>query len=169
MSDIGIVRRMDDLGRMVIPKEIRRNLKIREGDPLEIFIDKNSIIFRKYNPIPDPLSYQAENIAKSLTEALDAGVLVARENAVIAAPGNKPLLKKTVSGAIMDKIQNGESIFGRAGQELLEGWESPSDFVCTPVIHDGSFAGAVILLKDNPTNVEERVMLAMTDFLKKQY
>lgn len=169
MSDIGIVRRMDDLGRMVIPKEIRRNLRIREGDPLEIFIDKNAIIFRKYNPIPDPLSYQADNIAKALTEALGAGILVARDNTIIAAPGNKLLMKKTISGSIMEKVQNGESYFGRKGEELLDNWESPSDFICTPVSHEGSVTGAVVLLKDNPTNVEEKVMLAMTDFLKKQY
>lgn len=169
MSDIGIVRRMDDLGRMVIPKEIRRNLRIREGDPLEIFIDKDSIIFRKYNPIPDPLSYQADNIAKALTEALGAGVLITRDNTIITAPGNKALLKKNVSRAVIDKIQSGESYYGRKGEELLENWESTSDFICTPVSHEDSVTGAVILLKDNPTNVEEKVMLAMTDFLKKQY
>lgn len=169
MSDIGIVRRMDDLGRMVIPKEIRRNLKIREGDPLEIFIDKNAIIFRKYNPIPDPLGHQAENIAKALTEALGADVLITRENTVITAPGNKPLLKKNVSGFVMEKINNGESYFGRKGEELLDNWECPTDFICTPVSHEGSIAGAVILLRDNPTNVDEKVVLAMTDFLKKQY
>ncbi len=169
MSDIGIVRRMDDLGRMVIPKEIRRNLKIREGDPLEIFIDKNSIVFRKYDPIPDPLANQADNIAKALTDTLGAGILVVRENTVITAPGNKALLKKSMSGTTVDKISNGESYFGRKGEELLSDWESTSDFICAPVLHDGSVSGAVILLKDKPTTVDEKVMLAMTDFLKKQY
>lgn len=169
MSDIGIVRRMDDLGRMVIPKEIRRNLKIREGDPLEIFIDKDSIVFRKYDPIPDPIGTQAENVAKALTDTLGSGVLVVRDNTVVAAPGNKAMLRKNLTGTLMDKILDGESYFGRQGEELMEGYESPSDFICTPVIHDGTVNGAVILLKEKPTNVDEKVMLAMTDFLKKQY
>ena len=169
MSDIGIVRRMDDLGRMVIPKEIRRNLRFKNGDPLEIFIDKNAIVFRKYDPTPDPLGNQAENIAKVLSETLGGEIVVTREGAVIAAPGNKSLLKKNLSEEIHDKMKNGESYFGRKGEELMDGWESKSNFICTPLTHAGNIVGAVILFKDKPTNVEERVMLAMTDFLGKQY
>ena len=64
MKATGIVRRIDDLGRVVIPKEIRRTLRIREGDPLEIFTEREgSVILRKYSPIGEigavagPVSY----------------------------------------------------------------------------------------------------------------
>ena len=169
MSDIGIVRRMDDLGRMVIPKEIRRNLRFKNGDPLEIFIDKNAIVFRKYDPTPDPLGNQADNISKVLAETLGGEAVVTREDVVISAPGNKSLLKKSLSEDIHDKIKNGESYFGRKGEELMEGWDSKSNFICTPLTHEGNIVGSVILFKETPTNVEERVMLAMTAFLEKQY
>lgn len=53
MKSTGIIRRIDDLGRVVIPKEIRRELKIREGDPLELFTEGGSVIFKKYSPIPE--------------------------------------------------------------------------------------------------------------------
>ncbi|WP_418791530.1 stage V sporulation T C-terminal domain-containing protein [Phosphitispora sp. TUW77] len=169
MSDIGIVRRMDDLGRMVIPKEIRRNLRFKNGDPLEIFIDKNAIVFRKYDPTPDPLDSQADNIAKVLSESLEGQALITREDMVISAPGNKSLLKKNLSENIYDKLKNGESYFGNEGEELLEGWDTKTNFICTPLTHEGNVTGSVILLKDKPSNVEEKVILAMTDFLEKQY
>ena len=60
MKATGIVRRIDDLGRVVIPKELRRSLKIREGDPLEIYTDKEGIIFQKYSPIGELSAFAAE-------------------------------------------------------------------------------------------------------------
>lgn len=66
MKSTGIIRRIDDLGRVVIPKEIRRALRIREGDPLELFTVQGGVCFKKYNPISD-----ARDIVKSLEEFLD--------------------------------------------------------------------------------------------------
>lgn len=66
MKSTGIIRRIDDLGRVVIPKEIRRTLRIREGDPLELFTAHDGIFFKKYNPISD-----VRDIVKSLEEFLD--------------------------------------------------------------------------------------------------
>ena len=70
MKATGIVRRIDDLGRVVVPKEIRRTLRIREGDPLEIFTDKEGeIILKKYSPIGE-LSVFAKQYAESLSQML---------------------------------------------------------------------------------------------------
>ena len=69
MKATGIVRRMDDLGRVVVPKELRRTMKISEGTPLEIFIDKDgSIIFRKYSPVGE-LNESAKNMAECISAA----------------------------------------------------------------------------------------------------
>ena len=61
MRATGIIRRIDDLGRVVIPKEVRRQLRIREGDPLELFIENNSVVFQKYSPMI--ISQSADNAA----------------------------------------------------------------------------------------------------------
>ena len=70
MKATGIVRRIDDLGRVVVPKEIRRTLRIREGDPLEIFTDREGeIVLKKYSPIGE-LSALAGNYVQSLSQSL---------------------------------------------------------------------------------------------------
>lgn len=70
MKATGIIRRIDDLGRVVIPKEIRRSMHIKEGDALEIFTSEQGVIFNKYNPC-DGLKEAADNLIDELTYALD--------------------------------------------------------------------------------------------------
>ena len=88
MKATGIVRRIDDLGRVVIPKEIRRTVKIRESEPLEIFTDRNGeIILKKYSPIGE-LSAFAKQYAESLSQVLDCLVGICDRDQVVAAAGN---------------------------------------------------------------------------------
>ncbi|MFW5991984.1 MAG: AbrB/MazE/SpoVT family DNA-binding domain-containing protein, partial [Halanaerobiaceae bacterium] len=76
MKATGIVRRIDDLGRVVIPKEIRRTMRIREGEPLEIFVDREGeVILKKYSPIGE-LSEFAQEYADALAEETDRGVFI---------------------------------------------------------------------------------------------
>ena len=99
MKATGIVRRIDDLGRVVIPKEIRRTLRIRDGDPLEIFTDKDGeVIFKKYSPIGE-LSDFAAQICDSLHRSTDALAAVCDRDSVIAVAGGgkRELLSKRVS------------------------------------------------------------------------
>ena len=100
MKATGIVRRIDDLGRVVIPKEIRRTMRIREGDPLEIFTDKDGeLIFKKYSPIGE-LSDFAAQICDSLRKATDGIAAVCDRDSVIAVAGGakKELLEKPLTG-----------------------------------------------------------------------
>ena len=84
MKATGIVRRMDDLGRVVVPKELRRTMKISEGTPLEIFIDKDgSIIFRKYSPVGE-LNESAKNMAECISAASGIGTAVCDRDRIIA-------------------------------------------------------------------------------------
>ena len=88
MNATGIVRRIDDLGRVVVPKEIRRTLRIREGDPLEIFTEQNgAIVLKKYSPIGE-LSTFAAQYATSMAEAAGSLVCVMDRDHIIAAEGN---------------------------------------------------------------------------------
>ena len=91
MKATGIVRRIDDLGRVVVPKEIRRMLRIREGDPLEIFTDKDGgIVLRKYSPIGE-LSEYARDFAAALGEVLDKTVIVCDRDTVVSVSGEHTL------------------------------------------------------------------------------
>lgn len=88
MKATGIVRRIDDLGRVVIPKEIRRTLRIREGDPLEIFTDREGqVILKKYSPMGE-LGSLAEVYADSLSHIMKVLVCVTDMDQIIAASGN---------------------------------------------------------------------------------
>ena len=102
MKATGIVRRIDDLGRVVIPKEIRRTLRIREGDPLEIFTSNDGeVIFKKYSPIGE-LSAFAAQYADILHKTSGKAVIVCDRDHVVAAAGvpKKELLERRVSPAL---------------------------------------------------------------------
>ena len=98
MKATGIVRRIDDLGRVVIPKEIRRTLRIREGDPLEIFVDREGeVILKKYSPIGE-LGDFAKEYADSLHEAIGHIALIADRDNIITVAGapKKEFLNKAI-------------------------------------------------------------------------
>ena len=102
MKATGIVRRIDDLGRIVIPKEIRRTLRIHEGDPLEIYTDSDGmVIFKKYSPIGE-LSEFAHQYADTLNKSTGLLTCITDKDSVIAASGNgkKELKEKKVSGEV---------------------------------------------------------------------
>ena len=108
MKATGIVRRIDDLGRVVIPKEIRRTLRIREGDPLEIYTEKDGeVIFKKYSPMGELSSYAAE-ICESLYKSTGGTVAVCDRDSMIAVSGGgkKELLEKPVSKALEEIMEN---------------------------------------------------------------
>ena len=98
MKATGIVRRIDDLGRIVIPKEIRRVLRIRESDPMEIYTDREGqIILKKYSPIGEMTTF-AKQYAESLAQVSGHAALIAdRDQFIAAAGGDKALVQKPVS------------------------------------------------------------------------
>lgn len=104
MKATGIVRRMDELGRVVIPKEIRRTLRIREGDPLEIFTDRDELMLKKYSPIATIEKF-SESAAKSLAELSGKSAVVCDTDGVLFAcgEGKRDFSGKTLSPEI-DKL-----------------------------------------------------------------
>ena len=100
MKATGNVRRIDDLGRIVIPKEIRRTMRIREGDPMEIFTSREGeILLKKYSPVGE-LGEFASVLAESMAQALGTLVCVTDRDYVIAAAGNG---KKEIEGRLLDE------------------------------------------------------------------
>ena len=179
MKATGIVRRIDDLGRVVIPKEIRRTLRIREGDPLEIFTDRDGgIILKKYSPIEE-LSEFSKEYAEALHQTVGNIVMICDKDTIISISGGgkKDYLDKKISNEL-DKIMNNRKTvkLDKASQSLITIYdgENIDDYVCeviAPIITEGDVVGAVIIAtKDNTQFGDVEVKLAETGaiFLGKQ-
>ena len=179
MKATGIVRRIDDLGRVVIPKEIRRTLRIREGDPLEIFTDREGeIILKKYSPIGE-LGQFAKQYADSLTQITGLIVAITDKDQFIAVAGpiKKDIVTKGISHELEEAINERETITASKEDKTFVRImnEDDSEFlfqVITPIISEGDAIGSVILLtKDAKTKFgETEVKLAGTaaSFLGRQ-
>lgn len=177
MKATGIVRRIDDLGRVVIPKEIRRTLRIREGDPLEIFTDKDGeVIFKKYSPIGE-LSDFAAQICDSLHKSTDGIVAVCDRDTVIAVAGGakRELFEKRISPDL-EKIMESRRVYRQEnGGSAIPVTDTDSGYclsVAAPVISEGDVMGCVIFAtaKNTPplSDVECKLAQTVSAFLGKQ-
>lgn len=152
MKATGIVRRIDDLGRVVIPKEIRRTLRIREGDPLEIFTDREGeIILKKYSPIGE-LSLFSRQYADSLAQVTGALVCICDMDQIVAAAGNgrKEFQEKYISktlGQLLDERR--DVLFTKEDKNFvfITGQEDDSaqEVIC-PILCEGDVIGGVVIL-----------------------
>ena len=177
MKATGIVRRIDDLGRVVIPKEIRRTMRIREGDPLEIFTDKDGeLIFKKYSPIGE-LSDFAAQICDSLRKTTDGIAAVCDRDSVIAISGGakKELLDKPVSAQLSDIMDNRSAYCQTTGGSSLPVCLEDDKFcvsVASPVISEGDVMGCVLFVTPRnaapTTEVEHKLAQTVSAFLGKQ-
>lgn len=178
MKATGIVRRIDDLGRMVIPKEIRRTLRIREGDPLEIYTDREgSIVLKKYSPIGEITTF-AKIYAESLSQVANYPVLIADRDQIVAlAGGFKNFLGKSISKDLEKKLESREGFvfmketkgFVKLIEEDLDEYQQEA---VAPIICEGDIIGAVTILSNDTKNefgeVELKLVQAAAGFLGKQ-
>jgi AbrB family transcriptional regulator (stage V sporulation protein T) len=173
----GIVRRIDDLGRVVIPKEIRRTMRIREGDPLEIFTDKDGeVIFKKYSPIGE-LSSFASQICDTLNKTTGCSVAVSDRDAIIAATGGgrRELVDKRMSEEL-ERIMEGRQVFQyKTGEHkvlIAEGVDKYSVGVAAPIIAEGDVVGCVLFVMSDGSplmgETEYKLAQAVAGFLGKQ-
>lgn len=177
MKATGIVRRIDDLGRVVIPKEIRRTLRIREGDPLEIFVDRDGeVILKKYSPIGE-LSDFAQEYAEALYENIHMTTLITDRDSIIAVAGasKKDYLEKAISELIETCMEqrrtHTETNF--TSTEIVKGLtEEYQSHVIVPIIAGGDPIGSVVLLskKDGAKmgELESKIAGTAAAFLGKQ-
>ena len=179
MKATGIVRRIDELGRVVIPKEIRRTLHIRESDPLEIFTDREGqIILKKYSPIGE-LSAFAKQYAESLAQTLNSLVCICDMDQVIAASGagKKELYGQPVSSQFQKTIEGRSSVTAQTGDHryvnILYGQQE--EFlaeVIVPIICEGDVVGGVVVLNKDPkrkfADTEFKMATCAAAFLGKQ-
>lgn len=182
MKATGIVRRIDDLGRVVIPKEIRRTLRIREGDPLEIFTDREGeVILKKYSPIGE-LSEFAKEYVESLHGSMEHVTCIADRDSIIAVAGapKKELLDKRVSPGL-ERIMEDKTpaMLSATGDNKMinitadeEGAPRYTSGVIAPIISQGDPIGAVLLLSKEPNvqmgELERKLAETAASFLGKQ-
>lgn len=179
MKATGIVRRIDDLGRVVIPKEIRRTMRIREGDPLEIFTDREGeVILKKYSPINE-LSQFAGEYADSASNILGDMVLISDTDHIIAVAGGskKEFLEKNISKDLEKVMEEKTSkiVLKKEALCAVTDGENSADFesqIFVPIISQGDAIGSVIILsKDNKNPLNETGLKAAeigADFLARQ-
>lgn len=178
MKATGIVRRIDELGRIVVPKEIRRTMRLRDGDPLEIFIDRDgSVILKKYSPIAE-LGNFAREYAESLASASGHSICITDNDHVVAAAGG--IKKDCVGRAITSDLEgiigarrsvvNGESNIDCIS--IFDTQEDKKAQVISPIICEGDAIGAVVLMgrDENARMGETEQVLAKcaADFMGRQ-
>lgn len=177
MKATGIVRRIDDLGRVVIPKEIRRTMRIREGDPLEIFTDNNGdVIFKKYSPIGELATF-ATQYAEVLNKGTTLPVIICDRDNCVAASGlpKKELLERRLSTQLEDLLEQRKIYVYNKGDSYrffpLEGVEKTAA-VAYPIISAGDITGAVCFINTEtdiiPSEADVKLAQVAAAFLGKQ-
>ena len=178
MKATGVVRRIDDLGRVVIPKEIRKVHRIKEGDPLEIFTDsERKIILKKYSPIGE-LSEFASNYAETIAKTTGHITCITDKDTVIAVSGTpkKDFLEKNLSKELEEIIENKEVFKSKENEEIAvpvtdsEGRERIyNSQVVYPIVSDGDPVGSIVILaKDRSKKlgeVENKIAESAANFL----
>lgn len=179
MKATGMVRRIDELGRVVIPKEIRRTMRIREGDPLEIFTDREGgLIFKKYSPISELNSFAAQ-YADTLHKTSGMAVVICDRDTVIAVAGlpRKDYLDKKLSSEFEEIVEN-RTIYkylpGSSAIKVTSDAQSAGVSCAMPIISDSDLVGCVASLipesgEPLSSDIEGKLISTAAAFLAKQF
>ncbi len=177
MKATGIVRRIDDLGRVVIPKEIRRTMRIREGDPLEIYTDADGeVIFKKYSPVGELATFSSQ-YAEVLSKSCGNPIVVCDRDHVIAAAGisKKEVLERRITPQLEELMETRKTYSASASDVrklmAIEGYER-SVSIAVPIIAAGDICGAIMMLTPEnnslPTESDVKLLTVAGNFLGRQ-
>jgi AbrB family transcriptional regulator (stage V sporulation protein T) len=175
MKATGIVRRIDDLGRVVIPKEIRRTMRIREGDPLELFFEDGRVLLKKYSPVGELLDF-AQDYTDSLNKTSGHISIITDRDSIIAVSGlsKRDYLQKSIS-TNLEKILDDRHLYLTNIEAINIINEQPNVFnsmVVAPIVVEGDIVGSVILTTVNINvdfgEVETKLAQNAASFLGKQ-
>lgn len=176
MRATGIVRRIDDLGRVVIPKELRRSLRMNENSPLEIFTEANGeVILKKYSPIGE-MAKLAEEYVEVLSVSLGHIACITDTDSIIAVAGatDKGLLHKQISPDV-EKVMGSKKVtlLTEPTELTIEENHPCSSVVIAPIIADGDIVGTVIIAtKESDKHMgqlEQKMAETAAGFLAKQF
>lgn len=178
MKATGIVRRIDDLGRVVIPKEIRRTMHIREGDPLEIYTDRDGeVIFKKYSPIGELGSFAAQ-YAETVHKTCGFPVIITDRDAVIAVSGvsKKDFHDRRITSEVENIMESRQPYTYKSGDSrriaIVDGIDTHFASVVCPIIAEGDAIGTVMVVMGEENTAPGELEIKMTQsaaaFLGKQ-
>ena len=172
MKSTGVIRRIDDLGRIVIPKELRKNLRIKEGDNLEIFIDNEDIILKKYS-----MMNKINDLAQELTDAIYTftkhSVFITDTDIIIAGSGTlkKDYLNKSISNFIIKSINRREKILENhfKGLNLINEEEIECSYILSTILVNAEAIGMIVIIseKDKLSEIEMQLANIVTTFITK--
>ncbi len=177
MKATGIVRRIDDLGRVVIPKEIRRTMRIREGDPLEIYTSNDGeVIFKKYSAISE-MSENASQVSDIMFRLASCPVVIFDRDHVVSVSGvsKKEFNERRVSPELEDLMENRKAYYAETGMVnnfiAAEGVDKKA-IAAMPILSSGDVTGAVVFLESEKsrtvTDLQKSLICAASQFLGKQ-
>lgn len=175
MKATGVIRRIDDLGRVVIPKEIRKNLRIKEGDNLEIFVQNDEIVLKKYS-----MMNKINDLAQELTDAvytfMKHNIFITDTDIIIAGSGNlkKELINKNIGSSIESSIKRREKLLETHFKELnlIEDKQITGSYVLSTILVNGEAMGMIVIfsedekLGDSEMQIASIVSSFMTKYLE---
>ncbi len=170
MRTTGVVRRIDDLGRIVIPKEIRRNLRIRDGEPLEIFVDKETIGLKKFSSIKE-MDELAKSFITIVNNTIGKNIFISDRDSFLAVSGElkDKYLNKSISTYLEDIMDNRKTVIEKdfSKLELLEGQKLNCAYAIYPIIMNGDAIGLVLVVstKDSINATDEKIASVTARFL----
>ena len=177
MKATGIVRRIDDLGRVVIPKEIRRTLRIREGDPLEIYTERDGeVIFKKYSPMGDLADF-AVQICDAIGKNTGRIAAVCDRDSVIALSGapKRDLLDRHNSQELQQVMEQRKTYRHTAGEPKLRVVDTVDHYyigVAVPILSQGDLMGSVVIIMGETDEsfgeTEQKLAQTVAGFLGQQ-
>jgi len=159
MKSTGIIRRIDELGRIVIPKEIRNSLRLKSGESLEIFVTEEIITMRKFS-----MMNKISDLAQELTDAMHTfmknNIVITDLHTIIAASGElkKHIINKNISTFLSEKIEKREKMLESYLKEIeiIENEKYSCSYVTNPIIKDGECIGLILIFsKENKLSIEQ--------------
>ena len=172
MKSTGVVRRIDDLGRIVIPKEIRRTLRIREGESLEIYTEGEVVLLKKYSPMED-LGEISHELVNTISQYLPDNIMITDRDKIIAVTGTlkNNYLNKNISSFLEEKINNRETLVEKESSdiEFINGMKEKCSYVICPIITNGDAIGLVSIysIDKEVTELEMKIASIVASFLGK--
>ncbi|MGI6214069.1 MAG: stage V sporulation T C-terminal domain-containing protein [Christensenellales bacterium] len=174
MKSTGIVRRIDELGRVVIPKELRRTMRLREGEEMEVFTDSGGeLIFKKYSALKGIKEY-GEELASSITNIINKPVVITdKDNVIVDTSSNQMYLDKRISYKFERAMEKRRAVLYKGSDAVQISDENINDvvsMVIAPVVYQGDILGALAIISKNNVMADTEIKLAeiATDFLSKQ-
>lgn len=166
MKSTGIVRRIDELGRIVIPKEIRAKLRIKEGDNLEIYVKEDSVILSKFSNVKSIIDI-ADKLVETLNIILKNNIIVTDTQSIVVSNRTKFSTKK-INVGVLEKLRNSEFVEGNLLSDIFISDNDECNYLAARIIVNGDLKGSLIFLKEENITITDKELLNMAaKFLSK--